>query len=274
MERLKTLFNRDPLFFHQTIPVFSNPSEYIENYEKIGSEQIELLHQTGKNPWIPEDEWCDLEKSTEVLIKKYSKPGNKILDVGVGLGRLLSCFPELEKYGMDICFALLKESKAKEINVCYSLIEDIPYSENSFDIIVCTDVLEHVLDLNDSCKKILSCLKPGGIFIIRTPYNEDLNCYLDPNLPYKYVHLRTFNEATIYLLFLKILNNCTVNEITYAGYQPKRSKLRYHFPLLFVDYGVVGLFLILKRLFPALSQSLMEKTFFPLEINAVIQKKY
>ena len=50
----------------------------------------------------------------------------------------------------------------------------MPYSDESFDVILCTDVLEHVIDLNLCVAKILSVLKKGGLLIIRVPNREDL----------------------------------------------------------------------------------------------------
>jgi 2-polyprenyl-3-methyl-5-hydroxy-6-metoxy-1,4-benzoquinol methylase len=66
---------------------------------------------------------------------------------------------------------------------------------------VCADVLEHVLDLNLVCAKILSVLRPGGILIVRDPYREDLRAYTVPSCPYKFIHLRNFDENSLQLLF-------------------------------------------------------------------------
>src|SRR4029078_9982758 len=99
--------------------------------------------------------------------------------------------------------------KRQGIEVCYSRIEDMPYTENTFDVITCTDVLEHVLDLNLCCSKILSVLKPGGVFIARVPVHEDLRRYLAPDFPYEFVHVRGFTEASLQLFFSRIMG-CVV----------------------------------------------------------------
>ena len=106
----------------------------------------------------------------------------------------------------------------------------MPYRSEVFDIVVCTDVLEHVLDLNLCCQKILSVLKQTGVLIIRVPYLEDLGPYLSDGFPYKYVHFRTFDIPTLRLLFEKIFD-CTVSEVLLAGYRSAASRAVVTLPL-------------------------------------------
>src|SRR5689334_12105757 len=96
------IFAREPRGFHGQIPLFSAPNEYTDNYEQISGDHLESLMRDGTNPWFPEDLWRECEISTIDLIKRYAKDGASILDVGVGLGRLLSHFPTLERHGVDI----------------------------------------------------------------------------------------------------------------------------------------------------------------------------
>ena len=48
-------------------------------------------------------------------------------------------------------------------------IHDIPFPENSFDIIFCNHVLEHVKDDKKVMSEILRVLKPGGWAILQVP---------------------------------------------------------------------------------------------------------
>jgi len=43
--------------------------------------------------------------------------------------------------------------------------------DNFFDIIVCTEVLEHTLDPFGAIKEIFRTLKPAGILLLSTPFN-------------------------------------------------------------------------------------------------------
>lgn len=219
------LYARAPLCRRGTIPVFSETSDYICNYEKIATDHLEAQNKTGQNPWIEERFWLEMEQSTADMIRKYAKPGQRILDVGVGLGRVLSGFPELERYGVDISFDYLEEARKRGINVCYALVEELPYTAEYFDLVVCADVLEHVLDLTLACRNILAVLKKGGHLIIRVPYRENLAPYLLPSCPYKYVHLRNFDEHSLRLLLERIFG-CEVLEISLTGHGASSVKFR------------------------------------------------
>lgn len=44
-------------------------------------------------------------------------------------------------------------------------------ADDLFDVVVCTEVLEHTIQPFDAVKEIKRILKPGGVAIISTPYN-------------------------------------------------------------------------------------------------------
>lgn len=199
------------------IPVFSESDNYIENYEKISLDHLNHMQITGQNPFMAERFWAASEEQTRELLIKYLGGQGKVLDVGVGLGRLLEKLPQFERFGMDISTSYLPITKNKGIDVCYSKIEDMPYRDGIFDAVVCTDVLEHVFDLKLALDQIYRVLKKDGVFIMRVPYKEDLQPYLDVNLPYEFVHLRSFDEYSIQLQFEKI-NNFKVLEFKKGPY--------------------------------------------------------
>ncbi|MFN7094333.1 MAG: cation:dicarboxylate symporter family transporter, partial [Burkholderiales bacterium] len=187
----------------QSIPVFSDlENDYIRNYERIAKDHIKAYEPGIQNPFIEERLWDAMEDSTLKLIMKYLpnlSKGNeiKILDVGVGMGRLidkirsnLSNDMRIAFYGIDIALPYLLIAKAKGIEVALSSVEDIPYITNCFDMVICTDVLEHVFDLNLALSKIVNVLRDGCYLVIRVPNKEDLSSYLREDYPYKYAHLR------------------------------------------------------------------------------------
>jgi 2-polyprenyl-3-methyl-5-hydroxy-6-metoxy-1,4-benzoquinol methylase len=263
------VYARAPLEYRNEIPVFSASDQYSANYERIAQDHLAVATISGKNPFIEEEVWVELEASTAELVKKYSSPRNLILDVGVGLGRLLSRFNDLERYGMDISLDYLMIAKRKGIEVCLARVEDMPYKDGLFDVVVCTDVLEHVFDLNLCVGKILQCLKPHGYLIVRVPYREDLSAYASPGYPYHYAHVRNFDEFSLSLLFNKLFN-AQVIEFTTVGRSLDWARMVYRLPI--GNRTFAKAVRALKRLFPPLGKAIGFRMFTPVEINMVFKK--
>lgn len=271
MPEFGSLYARDSLYVENGIPVFSRASLYTDNYEKISADHLEQLRETGENPFIQEALWAQFEDSTLELIRKYARRGDAILDVGVGLGRVLERLPHLHLYGVDISMGYLAEAKAKGIDVCYAMIEELPYQPEIFDIVICTDVLEHVLDLNLCCQNILNTLKPDGTLIVRVPFREELWPYLENDYPYHYVHVRNFDEYSIRLLFERILE-CRVLEVTTAGYRRSPARLQYKMPFdRWADF-IENRMAFLEKRRPGLHSTLLPRLYQPIAMNAVIAK--
>lgn len=115
----------------------------------------------------------------------------KTLDVGCGEG--IFCF-ELKKRGYDVTGIDLSQdalNHAREnfnklnldINVSKSSTDKLPFKSNTFEQVICLDVLEHVKDVNKSLKEINKVLVDGGNLIITVPNERYLS---KPIIPYDY----------------------------------------------------------------------------------------
>lgn len=274
------IYKNKPLKTKNGVPEFSVIDHYIQNYEEISIDHTQSMNSDNPNPWISSEIWNEMESSTVELFNTYSqsfksKKTLKVLDVGVGLGRLLekvgSIHKNIDMYGMDIAMPYLKEAKAKGIDVCFSKIEDMPYQDDCFDIILCTDVLEHVFDLNLCVSKILSVLKRGGILIVRVPHREDLSPYLRSDYPYELAHLRNFDKSNLETLFSKIFPH-NVLGFEPGLYQKRPNWLKYDLPFKLYRKCLYKSLELFSRYFPKTERRIVEKIFHPIEINVVVKK--
>lgn len=266
---MDNIYVKSPLTYIDDIPVFTIQNEYTDNYEKISADHIEVFKKEGLNPFIPEDMWRTSEESTKQLISTYARQGQKVLDVGVGMGRLLEGFEDLDRYGMDISTGYLKIASKKGIKTCYSMIEDMPYKTESFDMVICTDVLEHVIDLHLCITNIVSVLKQEGILVLRVPYCEPLEGYLKPEYPYKFAHLRTFDEWSLRIIFEKIYN-CKYVDSAKAVYYIDPQRIKYALP---ARRYILKALAFSKHISKGFYNACLMKIFNPVEINMVFQKK-
>lgn len=97
---------------------------------------------------------------------------SRILDIGCGDGNVSQLYlPKGKVTGLDISPLALKLAAQKGIKtVLHDLnILPLPFSANSFDVIILTDVLEHVLDPLGLLKDLNRILSPRGQVIITVP---------------------------------------------------------------------------------------------------------
>ncbi len=114
--------------------------------------------------------------------------------------------------GVDISWDYLEIARERGLDVHLYEIEELPWGP-VFDMVLCTDVLEHVFDLNAVVRGLLKVLKPGGYLVVRSPNEEALSITTDP---YEFVHVRRFDFASMYLLF-HVIFECEVVEIRVHG---------------------------------------------------------
>lgn len=57
-------------------------------------------------------------------------------------------------------------------NVINVNLEDMPFEDERFDVILTSDVMEHVRDVDAAHAEIARCLKPGGRYVFTLPYDE------------------------------------------------------------------------------------------------------
>ncbi len=102
--------------------------------------------------------------------------GERILEVGSGLGLLGKAIKEevggdLKYFGVELAYNPAKKSKENLIEPTQSNIISLPFSDESFDAILSTDVLEHIPDAKKAVEELHRVLKPGGkaFFVIADP---------------------------------------------------------------------------------------------------------
>lgn len=104
------------------------------------------------------------------------KKGAKVLEVGSGLGYLTHALNKAEY----VCEGLEYSDTAVDFAKKYfnerhtrGIIENISEThKEKYDVVVATEVIEHVVDPNAFVENILKVLKPGGKLILTTPIKD------------------------------------------------------------------------------------------------------
>lgn len=113
-----------------------------------------------------------LKRLTEAVKIKEGK----MLDIGCGGGLLTESlryyYPKTKIYGCDVSqTAIVYAKKFGSGKVSYGVIKNkkLPYKDNTFDVCLCLDVLEHVPDDNFFLKEVKRITKNGGKFFMVLP---------------------------------------------------------------------------------------------------------
>ena len=83
-------------------------------------------------------------------------------------------FANSEKFWLSGYFPDKPNGSKLENNVFNVDLQSIPFEDNTFDVILTSDVMEHVRDSEKAHREIFRVLKPGGIYIFTVPYNPEL----------------------------------------------------------------------------------------------------
>ena len=120
------------------------------------------------------------------------QPKNVVLDAGCGTGRHLrelAKIPDLKIVGIDKnekdlndASRSLQETPNAATNNFYVMKADInmlPFADEAFDCIICSEVLEHIPQHHDALQELVRVLKPQGNLIISVPrYFPERICWL------------------------------------------------------------------------------------------------
>lgn len=192
-EHMRSLYETGD--YYVSLPAPPADKDFEEGY------WCEVVDPDGKKRNRPEEReqfLADLDYVLEYL--KTVKPG-RILDVGCGLGWLLSALPETwEKHGLEVS-RVAAEFAGKFGKIFHGPLNSSPYEDNLFDVIFMHQVIEHVAKPEDDIKVLRRILKPGGILILGTP-DFDSGCARlfreNYRLLHDQTHIRLFSNDSMH----------------------------------------------------------------------------
>src|SRR5947209_6504146 len=100
----------------------------------------------------------------------------ELLDAGCAYGRT---FDELARYGNvhgielnPLGVAAARKRGHGDVHV--AAVEDMPFPDNSFDVVTCLDVIEHTPDDGVTLRELRRVTKPGGALVVTVPAYQSL----------------------------------------------------------------------------------------------------
>ncbi|HKH27683.1 MAG TPA: class I SAM-dependent methyltransferase [Sphingomicrobium sp.] len=163
--------------FRERIP-FVTDREYREIYERMPRIQNETDNS----------EAC-LERIAGAI------HGETVLDVGCGTGFLLDYLkrarPDLALTGVDFIIEEGTRTRHPDIRFEQANIEKLPFADRSFDTVICTHVLEHILEFRQALSELRRVARRRLIIVV--PQEREYRFTFNPHLhffPYSHSFLR------------------------------------------------------------------------------------
>jgi len=158
-------------------PVLAEYAALSRNYDSRWSSYIEATHRA-------------------TLARLHLSGNERILDVGCGTGMLLETLsaghPGLRLAGIDPSSEMLEVARRRlkpEVALELAWAEWLPYTDETFDVLVSSNIFHYIREPSLALTEALRVLKPGGLFLITDWCHDFLTCRVCDAC------LRVFNRA-------------------------------------------------------------------------------
>ena len=138
-----------------------------------GQEHSDKAAERGEPSYV----WRDGQKRRMALIKQYAEEriNGDILEDGCGVGAYLNRFMQTARHAVGIEIEFERGQFAKQVcpnentDIVNSCGEYLPFKDNTYDLILSHEVIEHVNDDKLCIREMVRVLKPGGRIILFCP---------------------------------------------------------------------------------------------------------
>jgi len=184
------------------------------NFEQQYYEQSDVWNSYFNNK--KEDE------RVKITMDLFPEGIDSILDIGCGVGSLTNHINKKLVVGLDFANTPLKHVKTNPIQ---ANITNLPFKRKTFELIVITEVLEHLNELNfqEGINEIFR-MDPDYI-LLSTPFNENITlglckCKQCGNIFNPSFHQRSFSTESLQVIF----NHYDLQKKVYTTYKISPNK--------------------------------------------------
>lgn len=150
-------------------------------------------------------------------LEKYAR-GN-FLDLGCGNKPYETLYKPLTEKQIG-CDAVQSDKNKVDV-ICQAT--DLKFNDNTFDSILCTQVLEHVYDHHGMMKEINRVLKPGGHILLTVPFAWELH-----EEPHDYFRFTKHALKTLFEEAGLVVDHIKPNGGKWAAIYQLRTNMLYH----------------------------------------------
>lgn len=120
-----------------------------------------------------------IDKRLDEIVATFEpyRKNNRLLDVGCGAGSFLKAAARQnwEPFGLEVSQTAIEHARSLGFEVFHGEIEEANYVDGYFDVVIASELLEHVPDPRALVSSISRILRPGGLFWATTPHGRGIS---------------------------------------------------------------------------------------------------
>lgn len=138
--------------------------------------QLQRTLYESKNPtrrWLH----CSRREWINAALHRWGAGKSRALEVGPGSGVYLPTLAQVtpEAFGVDIEDAYLRQLRPLELEysnlrIVHDDILESSFPKGYFDLILCSEVIEHIADARQALTEMRRLIAPGGVLVLSTPH--------------------------------------------------------------------------------------------------------
>lgn len=156
----------------------------------------------------------DFQRRRISMVAAYIKPGERVLDVGCNSGYFVKFCPKgCEVHGIDTTESVIPRAKELLASAQVASAEAIPFPDKFFDVVVLSEVLEHVYDADVVMKELVRVARRA--IVISTPH--ETGSWGEDTIKHHTYHVRCYREASLRELILKYCSSVEIKICSCMG---------------------------------------------------------
>ncbi|CAN5478411.1 hypothetical protein BH09SUM1_BH09SUM1_10090 [soil metagenome] len=140
----------------------------------LNIEEYERMYEMEDTYWWFQGRMRIVESMLAGFMKAEPRPG-RVLDVGCGTGLMLERLHRWEPIGLDFSPLALDFSRRRGVkNLVRGDVVKLPFQDNSIDLIMALDLIEHIERDDLMAAEFFRVLRPGGVLMATVPAHQSL----------------------------------------------------------------------------------------------------